>query len=378
MPITAINKTKNPDLVNGSSVDLANAPLQRKVCIVSLFSGAGGLEIAACKTGKVEAIVSTDSNATFLSTVDKNMPTHFPRVRHASIVADAKELKGATLRKLLGSTPDIVMGGPPCDDYTQFGKRRGHDGEKGPLIFQFLRVVDELKPACFIFENVPNLARQFKDVFHVFVKRSQEIGYFTQWSILKACEYGAPTLRTRIFVIGWRDERLNAAFRFPDATHANPETFPFLSTLGAPLKPFIFVSDVLDGLPDLGMPNSETLLNHEGRKHRPETIEHFKMIPPGKKSVKSFRYRAPWRGLIQSLTAGRDDSTKAYLHPIHHREMTVREYSRLHIFPNSWNFSGTVNNGVKQVANSVPVPLGQAVIEETIKTLSIDQSIPRS
>jgi DNA (cytosine-5)-methyltransferase 1 len=89
----------------------------------------------------------------------------------------------------------------------------------------------------------------------------------------------------------------------------------------------------------------------------------------GKKVRKSFRYRAPWSGLIQSLTAGRDDSTKAYLHPLYHREMTVREYARLHMFPDSWVFAGTANNGIKQVANSVPLPLGEAVIAAAVSNL---------
>ena len=355
--------------MNNSALEETSRPAARKVRIVSLFAGAGGLEIAAGQTGLVEAIASTDSNAIFLSTVEKNMATHFPEVSHAAIVADAKELAGSTMRSLLPAAPDIVMGGPPCDDYTQFGKRRGHDGDKGPLIFQFLRLVDELKPTCFVFENVPNLARQFKTVFDDFLERARKIGYFANWSLLKARDFGVPTLRTRIFVIGWQDEHLHSSFTFPQATHADPELPPLLVSQGTQLKRFNFVADVLQGVPDLGLPTSNKLLNHEGRKHRPETVAQFKTIPAGKKSNKSFRYRAPWEGLIQSLTAGRDDSTKAYLHPIYDREMTVREYARLHAFPDTWNFSGTVNNGVKQVANSVPIPLGRAVLERAIQNL---------
>ena len=134
MPRVATRKKEKKNQQSDSQYSAENSVPERKVRIVSLFAGAGGLEIAACRTGLVESIVSTDSNATFLSTVEKNMPTHFPEVRHSSIVADVRKLKGANLREMLGCQPDIVMGGPPCDDYTQFGKRRGFSGEKGPLI----------------------------------------------------------------------------------------------------------------------------------------------------------------------------------------------------------------------------------------------------
>lgn len=342
---------------------------QRKVRIVSLFSGAGGLEIAACKTGRVEAIVSTDSNATFLSTVEKNMPTHFPEVRHAATVSDAKELNGATLRELLGCTPDIVMGGPPCDDYTQFGKRQGFAGEKGPLIFQFLRLVDELRPACFVFENVPNLARQFKEIFELFLKQAQDIEYFSKWSIIKACDYGAPTLRSRVLVVGWRTPQDNDNFQFPSPKYGDPADSSLLIHSGNMLKPYLHVKNVLEDLPDTSEPSSRFYLNHTGRPHRLETIEHLKSVPQGKNIKKSFRYRAPWDGLSQSLTAGVDYATKSYIHPIYHREMSVREYARIHSFADTWEFCGTHHNGVKQVANSVPIPLGEAVLTAVIGNL---------
>jgi len=333
-----------------------------QVRIVSLFSGAGGLEIAACQTGLVAAVVSTDSNATFLSTVEKNMPAHFKRVRHAAIVADARELQGETMRALIGGAPDVVMGGPPCDDYTQFGKRRGIAGEKGPLIFEFLRVVAETRPTCFVFENVPNLARQFKDVFQSFLKRVQDIGYSYKWAILKACDYGSPTIRSRVFVVGWRRSQDNRDFEFPLPKFGDPQEPSLLLHTESILKPYVYVRDVLTDVPDIHEASSSLFLNHTGRPHRAETVEHMKSGPQGKKVSKSFRYRAPWDGLCMSLTAGVDYATKSYLHPNHHREMSVREYARIHSFPDTWKFEGTHHNGVKQVANSVPIPLGKAVL----------------
>ncbi len=295
------------------------------------------------------------------------MPEHFPEVRHGVVAADARELDGVTLLHSLGSTPDLVMGGPPCDDYTQTGKRRGVEGDKGPLIFRFLRLVEDLQPKCFVFENVPNLVRQFRSIFDLFLNESTKIGYSHKWALLKACDYGAPTGRTRVFVVGWQQPASNQAFRFPDPTHADPTSCDLLVQPGGPFEPFRLVRDVLDGLPDVRTPAGELFSNHMGRVHRAKTIEHLKTVPLGKQVRKSFRYRVPWNGLAQSLTAGQDDNAKSFLHPHFDREMSVREYARLHLFPDSWFFSGTHHNGIKQVANSVPIPMGQAVLSAVIE-----------
>lgn len=362
------NKKEKPT-VDEDSIDAGIVTPQRKVSIVSLFSGAGGLDVAACRSGKIEAILSTDSNATFLSTVEKNLPNHFPGVRHVPIVANAWDLSGFTIKELLGLNPDLVMGGPPCDDFTTSGRRRGIQGDKGPLIFEFLRLVDELRPSCFIFENVPNLLRQFKGVFQAFIQKSSEIGYTNKWALLKSCDFGAPTMRQRVFVVGWSESSKNQSFLFPPPTHGSPiECSPgfFYET---DVKPYVSVGDVLEGLPDVNTPDAVTFLNHTGRPHRPETIAYIKNIPEGKQVMQSYRYRAPWNGLTQSLTAGVDYATKSYIHPKHHREMSVREYARIHGFPDTWGFCGNHHNGIKQVANAVPIPLGEAVLATAINNI---------
>jgi site-specific DNA-cytosine methylase len=122
-------------------------------------------------------------------------------------------------------------------------------------------------------------------------------------------------------------------------------------------------------MPDVKTKNAKKFFNHNGRAHRQETIEHFKAIGMGRQVKKSFRYRAPWHGLTQSITAGTDESTKSFIHPHYHREMTVREYARLHDFPDTWIFEGSNDNGFKQVANSVPIPLGEAVIGGVMRVL---------
>ena len=329
--------------------------------IVSLFTGAGGLEIAACTTGLVQCIVSTDSNPIFLSTTEHNMPTHYPKVKHRCMLADVRELSADQLTNLMKGTIDVIMGGPPCDDFARWGRQHGMNGGKGPLIYEFKRLVCDLNPAVFLFENVPNLAQQFRVDFEKYLAEWNSSGWHCQWKLLDACHYGAPTLRKRVILVGSRNEDLLSRFLFPEATHGNGSGQPTL--FQSELKPFATVGDVLSGLPDVKTSDSEKLglMNHEGRAHRPPTVEHIRSVPPGVQISKSRRYRAPWDGLCWSLTAGVDDSAKSYIHPHFHREMSVREYARIQGFPDSWFFKGTHHNGIKQVANAVPIAMGTAV-----------------
>jgi DNA (cytosine-5)-methyltransferase 1 len=336
---------------------------KNKLNVVSLFAGAGGLDIAACSTGAVGRLFSTDSNPVFLQTIIDNMPGHFPDVLHSHIVADAKELDGEQIRQQLASDKiDLVIGGPPCDDYTRFGKKRGADGPKGLLIFEFARLVRELSPRAFIFENVPNLAAQFHAVFNQLLNRFRESNYHVIWNVLSASDFGSPTQRKRIFVVGIPMSLFREIYKFPLPTHSNASEQLSLHGVNQSLRSYVTVANVLNDLPDVTELRAKEFQNHTGRKHRPRTIEHLKSVPQGVAINKSYRYRAPLDGLCRSLTAGTDDATKSYIHPIFHREMSVREYARIHGFPDSWGFNGNHHNGIKQVANAVPVPLGRAML----------------
>jgi DNA (cytosine-5)-methyltransferase 1 len=341
--------------------------------VVSLFAGAGGLDIAFCETGYVEELFSTDFQPVFLQTVINNLPNHFPAVRHSHLVADARKLTGEEIRELIPGPIDFVIGGPPCDDFTTFGLKRGMAGEKGPIIFDFARLVGELRPKAFLFENVPNLLAMWRDGFTELLNRLSGHGYSVEHKTLAACDFGAPTLRQRLLVVGFRADLGITNYSFPSRTHG-PLGHPDLFGQKIDTLPFVTVGETLADLPDVKNPDAARHLNHTGRFHRPETIQHMMTVPEGTSISKSYRYRPALSGLSRSLTAGTDNSTKSYIHPIYHREMSVREYARLQVFPDTWDFSGTHHNGIKQVANAVPIPLGRALATSLVKTLTTDHS----
>ena len=345
---------------------------RRGLTVVSLFSGAGGLDLAACRTGKVKRLFSTDSNSTFLRTVVDNIPRHFPGMDHRYICSDVCDLNGEAIRKALGRAKiDLLIGGPPCDDFTSFGRKKGMRGDKAPLVFEYARLVEEIKPTAFLFENVPFLKMRFSDVFNMLQERLALIGYRLKTSILEASAFGSPTMRKRLFLVGTLDLRAVRDVSFPTSTHGDTTTEPSLFGAETALAPYVLVADVLKDLPDVQKIIPSDYLNHTGRNHSPETVEHMRSVPQGVAVKKSYRYRAPWKGLCRSLTAGMDNSTKSYIHPVFHREMSVREYARIHGFPDSWFFNGTHHNGIKQVANSVPIPLGGAVLTALVKALPL-------
>lgn len=331
---------------------------------ISLFSGAGGLDFAICQSMQICKLVSTDSNPVFLSTVERNIPRHFPNVDHSTICENAQSLKAERLLELLGGRPDLLVGGPPCEDFTSYGLLKGLRGDKGPLIFDFARLVKETSPSVFIFENVPNLltvaASGFKRLLRVF----EEAGYRNYWSILNASDFGAPTKRQRLFIVGISDSIGDRPYTFPEATYAATKDG------NGHTNCHVHVKDVLEDLPDPSECSPDKYLNHIPRRHKPHTLAAIKRIKSGTWARILFRYRAPWHGLCASLVAGQDNATKSHIHPKYHREMTVREYARIHGFPDTWFFSGTRNNGAKQVANSVPIPLGIAVARSVASLVS--------
>jgi DNA (cytosine-5)-methyltransferase 1 len=241
-------------------------------------------------------------------------------------------------------------------------------GQKSAMIFDFSRLVQELRPRAFLFENVPNLRAMCVDGFNELIKRLTAAGYSLTYGSLAACDFGSPTTRRRLFVVGFANCNAETSFVFPRPTHGSKNQGDLFDAK-CTLKLNITVGSVLAGLPDVKTSEAKAFLNHTGRHHRPETIKHMMTVAPGTSIAKSFRYRPALNGLSRSLTAGVDHSTKSYLHPVFHREMSVREYARLHGFPDTWDFAGTHHNGIKQVANAVPIPLGKAIAASIIECL---------
>ncbi|WP_217352509.1 DNA cytosine methyltransferase [Candidatus Viridilinea mediisalina] len=248
-----------------------------KTKFVSLFSGAMGLDLGLEMAG-FETAVYVENDPEAVQTIKLNRP-NLPGMGNITNVS------GSDLRKLgrLEGEIDLVAGGPPCQAFSVFGKREGIHDVRGQLIFEFIRLIDELRPHTFVMENVrgllsmpiiPSTKKEPATTVHppdyyshgsllrLVLDEFQKIGYRVDCYIVNAVNYGAPQIRERIICIG---NRHNLLAHFPEPQYSNrPED---------DLPPFKTLGDVIgDGFVD---PFPE-VLNFSSRK-----LKYLALVPPG-------------------------------------------------------------------------------------------------
>lgn len=185
---------------------------ERELSAVSLFSGAGGMDLG------FQDFFSVKASNEFVPVFSETLRRNFPRTHVVN--ADISTLSGGDLRPDGGV--DVVFGGPPCQPFSAAGKQRGVEDPRGTLVREYLRMVAELDPAYFVMENVPGLVSNANGGALRYIKEhAAEIGYTTEHYILSATDYGTPQMRKRLFVIGRKDST-EPEFGRPNPTHAAP------------------------------------------------------------------------------------------------------------------------------------------------------------
>ncbi len=213
---------------------------------ISLFSGAGGMDLGVlnAQRGKwifdLKTCVELDHDC--CETLRKNFGSKVNIVEQDISTMDPGEILASceTNNALL----PLVIGGPPCQAFSQAGKQKGKQDDRGKLIFEFLRFIQELRPVYFIMENVSNLRGVAKgELLQEIQDRINDIGYNATCNLLCAADYGAAQLRRRLFFIGVR--KPCPAVRPPLPTHGKTGDIFFVN------KPYIGVGEAFKGLPSL-------------------------------------------------------------------------------------------------------------------------------
>lgn len=225
---------------------------QKKV--ISLFSGAGGLDIGFGKAG-FETSVLVEIDHACCRTLRANLPG-VPLIEgDLNNVSTSKILDTAGLKPLEAA---LVIGGPPCQSFSLAGKRMGLEDPRGRLVLEFIRVVREALPVGFVMENVKGLVNWaggkaldaiIAEATEPIMFRGRQYRYKVSYKVLNAAEYGVPQFRERIFIVG---NRIDCDFEFPAKKFgpvANQEK----------LKPYRTVRDAICDLPE-ATPPSETAL----------------------------------------------------------------------------------------------------------------------
>ena len=332
---------------------------------ISLFSGAGGLDLGIEAAGFVTRLC-TDIDDFSCRTLNLNKSRQHGKFLQQAAIAqrNIKEYSTEEILKdarLTREQVDLVYGGPPCQAFSVFGKRQGINDPRGTLLWDYIRVIHEIQPRSFIFENVAGIltvdgGRVF-DMLKAALETndSGERCYNLSYALFNTAAYGIPQYRQRVIIYG---VRCHEAIPLPAETHYTQPDAPVPGLL-----PPVTVATAFRGLPDAP---SDVLANHGGRAHGPAVIERYNNMAYGERDSKTRINRLDPNKPSYTIVVGSDKGGgKGHVHPFLPREVTPRESARIQTFPDFWEFTGTSRHPIRQVGNAVP-PLFAGVIASNL------------
>lgn len=377
---------------------------KKRPIAVDLFAGAGGMTLGFEQAG-FDVLTSVEIDPIHCAIHQFNFP--FWTV----LCKNVEETTGAGIRnssQIANQEIDVVFGGPPCQGFSLMGKR-SFDDPRNSLVFHFIRLVRELQPKFFVLENVKGMTvGKHKEFIAEIISQFSESGYQVDanYQVLNAANYGVPQNRERLFLLGSRQniELPKYPEKITFSNQKSPtvwdtlqdlpviENYPELYQQDWIITEFSNPSNYAKKLRNLEIVKNNysyqrqydhNLLTSSLRsKHSPESMERFASTPHGKiESISRFHKLDP-HGLCNTLRAGTPSNKGAFtsprpIHPFIPRCITVREAARLHSYPDWFRFHPTKWHGFRQIGNSVPPLLAQAVAEEIIQVLDIKSSQPQ-
>jgi DNA (cytosine-5)-methyltransferase 1 len=412
---------------------------------VDLFAGAGGLSLGAERAG-FDVLAAVEYDPIHAAAHEFNFP-------HTEVVcANAKNVSGETVKDAVrkgwaahsragewGGSIEAVFGGPPCQGFSVGGLWDSTD-DRNEMVFEFARLVGELRPRYFVMENVPGL-QGFPDpegdeerLLYRLILQLEFVGYeVTPPFVLNAALFGAPQDRRRLFLMGAMpgeevpqvpaptvrpvpkrrgDKAKRGHVGHPDADADLPIGPTVWDAIGdlpnaddydglwksdahrlkvAEAKRFGELASTygraLRGVgdaSDLSRPrnwDSRTVTSSMRTGHQLKPRQRMDKTAQGEYEAKSRLYRLDSEGLCPTLRAGSGYDRGSYtaprpIHPRLPRVITVREAARLHSFPDWFRLHPTKWHGFRQVGNALPPLLGQAVAAEIIRGLGVSPARP--
>jgi DNA (cytosine-5)-methyltransferase 1 len=275
------------------------------------------------------------------------------------LAADIKNLDGNLVleaSRVKKGDVALMAGGPPCQAFSVFGKRKGREDHRGQLVHEYFRLLSQIAPEAFVFENVFGLLSVEKGaVFKLACERLREPrkGLKYQLSVLRlnAVNYGVPQFRDRIFIIGSRSgKKIDSIEAITDDDS---------KLMQSSKLPYRTVRHALSGLPPM---NEKYPANHTGRTHSERIIERYGSMSAGERDHFTRINKLDLNKPSYTIIVGSDKGGgKGHIHPTEPREVTPRESARIQTFPDWWEFAGTVRHPIRQIGNAVPPLLGFAV-----------------
>ncbi|GEM55007.1 DNA (cytosine-5-)-methyltransferase [Flavobacterium branchiophilum NBRC 15030 = ATCC 35035] len=326
--------------------------------IVSFFAGAGGLDLGFQKAG-FDVIWANEYDKDIWETYEKN---------HKNTILDKRSIVDIPSDEV----PDCdgIIGGPPCQSWSEAGSKRGIKDKRGQLFYEFIRILADKKPKFFLAENVSGmLLPAHADALANIKQMFTDVGYDLSFQLLNASDYGVPQDRKRVFFIGYRTD-LGLHFQFPK---------------GKTIESKVTLKNVIDNLKDNVLPAKEgNLSNGDICK----VFNHEYMIGGFSSMFMSRNRVRSWSEVSFTIQAG---GRHAPIHPqapkmtliqqnirefvrgkeYLYRRLSVRECARIQTFPDDFVFYyKNLLAGYKMIGNAVPVELARILALKIIKDMN--------
>lgn len=327
---------------------------------ISLFAGGGGLDLGFSAAG-FKIVYSTDIDPYSCQTLRINSGKKDYYGEHLVEEKDVRDVNAEqVLEKINKRKEDVqfVIGGPPCQAFSVFGKRKGLEDPRGNLVYEYARIIEELQPVGFLFENVSGLKTIHEGALYNDLVNA--LSFDDRYSVTAheydVADFGIPQFRSRIIIIGSRNGKLASRMQ---PTHVAP------GSLFNGHMPYKTVKQVLQDMPQPG--TESTLFNHVGREHSQRIIDRYRSLQFGQRDpLTRINKLHPARPSYTIIVGSDKGGGKGHVHPYHPRELTPRESARLQTFPDWWEFSSSGRHVIRQVGNAVP-PLFGALLGLHVK-----------
>lgn len=318
--------------------------------ILSLFSGCGGLDLGFEKAG-FDIPIANEFDKNIWKTFEVNHP------QTKLLKEDIRKIDAKTLPKDI----DGIIGGPPCQSWSEAGSLKGIEDDRGKLFFEYIRILKSVQPKFFLAENVSGmLADRHSEAVKNIIKMFEECGYDVSLTLVNAKDYGVAQERKRVFYIGFRKD-LNIKFDFPKGSTEDDNNK-------------ITLRDIIWDLQDSAVPAGEK------NQHNPNAINNneyfigsYSPIFMSRNRVKSwdeqaFTVQASGRQCQihpqapKMIKVDKNDCRFVEGKENLYRRMTIREVARVQGFPDNFKFVyNNTNDAYKMIGNAVPVNLAYEI-----------------
>lgn len=322
--------------------------------VISLFSGCGGLDLGFERAG-FSIPVANEFDKKIWATFKENHPnTHL-------IEGDIRNVKKEDIVPYIEGEVDGIIGGPPCQSWSEAGALRGIEDERGQLFFDYIRILEEFQPKFFLAENVSGmLANRHSEAVQNIIKLFEKAGYDVSVTLVNAKDYGVAQERKRVFYIGFRKD-LKINFEFPRGSTEDDDKK-------------ITLKDIIWDLQETAVPAASK------NRHNPEAINNNEYFTGAYSTIFMSRNRVKaWDEQAYTVQAS---GRQCQLHPqapkmvkfgkndcrfvegkeALYRRMTIREVARVQGFPDEFKFIyDETNMAYKMIGNAVPVNLAYEI-----------------